>query len=209
MVTNYLPNNCTFFRLNRDILSQCIPFNCGDKDLDDFFNNDADNFNRQLLGYSYCFRLNENPSDIVCAFTVSNSSVDARHLPGSRKKKLVEFIPFEKRLKNYPAALIGRLGVNKNYSGKGIGAGLITYIKHLIVNPANPCACRYLTVDAYNTPPTIHFYEANGFQLLFSTENQEREHIGLSVADELKTRIMFFDLIRLYGVSVPDHNLYQ
>jgi len=177
---------------------QCIPFYCGDKDLADFFNVDADNFNRQLLGYSYCFRLNKNPVEIVCAFTVANSSVNARHLPGSRKKKLTERVPFEKRLKNYPAALIGRLGVNKNYSGQGIGTGLITYIKHLIANPTNTCACRYLTVDAYNNPATVRFYETNGFQPLFSTEQQEKEHIGLPTADELKTRIMFFDLIRLY-----------
>ena len=198
MVTNFLTANCTFFRLNSTVLSQCVPFCCGDKDLDNFFNNDADNFNRQLLGYSYCFRLNKNPSDIVCAFTVSNSSVDARHLPGSRKKKLVELVPFEKRLKNYPAALIGRLGVNKYYSGQGIGTELMTYIKQLIINPMNTGACRYLTVDAYNNPATIRFYEANGFQTLFSTEKQEKEHIGLPVTGELQTRIMFFDLIRLY-----------
>ena len=198
MVTDYLSDNCTFFRFNAAILSQCTPFCCGDKDLDNFFNNDADNFNRQLLGYSYCFRLNENPSDIVCAFTVSNSSVDARHLPGSRKKKLVELVPFEKRLKNYPAALIGRLGVSRDYAGKGIGTELMTYIKHLIAKPTNTCACRYLTVDAYNNPATIRFYEANGFQTLFSTEKQEKEHIGLPAAGELQTRIMFFDLIRLY-----------
>ena len=198
MVTSFLTANCTFFRLNSIVLSQCIPFCCGDKDLDDFFNNSADNFNRQLLGYSYCFRLNKNLSDIVCAFTVSNSSIDARHLPGSRKKKLVELIPFEKRLKNYPATLIGRLGVNKYYSGQGIGTELMMYIKQLIINPANTGACRYLTVDAYNNPATIRFYETNGFQPLFSTEKQEKEHIGLSVTDELKTRIMFFDLIRLY-----------
>ena len=198
MSTYFLRDYCTIVPINNNILAQCTPFCCGDKDLDDFFNNDADNFNKQLLGNSYCFRLNENPSDIVCAFTVSNSSVDARHLPGSRKKKLVELVPFEKRLKNYPAALIGRLGVNKEYTGKGIGTDLMTYIKHLIAKPTNTCACRYLTVDAYNNPATIRFYETNGFQTLFSTEKQEKEHIGLPVTEELKTRIMFFDLIRLY-----------
>ncbi|GHT67011.1 N-acetyltransferase [Bacteroidia bacterium] len=196
MKQGFLDNHCTVFPLNNKILLQCIPFCCGDKDLDDFFNNNSDNFNRQLLGNSYCYRLNENLQIIVCAFTMSNSSIDARHLPGSRKKKLTEHIPFEKRLKNYPAALIGRLGVNNDYNGRGIGTELVTYIKQLIAIPTNTCACRYLTVDAYNNPATIRFYEANGFQTLFSTEKQEKEHIGLLNDEELKTRIMFFDLIK-------------
>jgi len=75
MKHNYLDNHCTIFKMNIEVLSKCTPFCCGDKDLDDFFNNDADNFNRQLLGYSYGFRLNENPSEIVCAFTRLNTIV--------------------------------------------------------------------------------------------------------------------------------------
>lgn len=91
---------------------QCHPFSCDDKDLDDFFLNDAGNYHRQLLGKSYCFRLEDDFSEVVCAFTLSNSSVDARNLPNNRKKKLTEYIPHEKNMSSYPATLIGRLGVS-------------------------------------------------------------------------------------------------
>jgi hypothetical protein len=42
----------------------------------------------------------------------------------------------------------------------------------------------------------LKFYEANGFKTLFSSEKQEKEYIGLPPEKELKTRIMFYDLIR-------------
>jgi len=57
--------------------------------------------------------------------------------------------------------------------------------------------CRYLTVDAYNNEVTRKFYEANGFNYLFSTEQQEKECIGMPEEKELKTRLMYMDLIRI------------
>jgi GNAT superfamily N-acetyltransferase len=178
------------------VVSTCKPFTCGDKDLDDFFLNNTGNFDRQLLGKSFCYRLEKDPSVIVCAYTLSTSSVDARHLPRSRRDKLTEHVPHEKTLSSYPAALIGRLGVSVDFRGKGIGTELIeNTIKPTFEN--FPIGCRFLTVDAYNNPAVMKFYEENGFKPLFSTEKQEKEHIGMSPEGELKTRLMFFDLIRL------------
>ena len=82
-------------------------------DLNDFFKNDVIHYTNQLLGKSYCFTLDENPSIIVCAFTVSNDSIKTTTLPNSRKKKVTKEIPREKQMKSYPAVLIGRLGVKK------------------------------------------------------------------------------------------------
>jgi GNAT superfamily N-acetyltransferase len=176
-------------------LKQCYPFSCGEKDLDDFFSGDADNYGRQLLGKSYCFRLESDRSVIVCAFTLSNSSIEARNLPNNRRKKLTEHIPYEKSLNSYPATLIGRLGVSSQYSGKGVGTELMEFIKQWLLEPGNKTGCRYLTVDAYNNEVTGRFYEANGFKYIFSSERQEKEYIGLPDERELKTRLMYFDLI--------------
>ena len=126
-MNDFLVSKCDISPIDKDILNFCLPFLCGDKDLDDFFQNDAVNYDRQLLGKSYCHRLKENSRVIVCAFTLSNSSIDSRHLPNSRRKKLTENIPHKKSLSSYPATLIGRLGVNKNFSGKGIGAELMEF----------------------------------------------------------------------------------
>ena len=186
----FLENHCTV-----SPHSETLTFSCGDKDLDDFFNHDAIKYEQQLLGKSYCFRLDSDNSVVVCAFTLSNSSVDARNLPNNRRRKLTENIPHEKTLSSYPATLIGRLGVDKELGGKGIGTELIDFIKSWMLDRSNKTACRYLTVDAYNNAPVLKFYGMNGFKTLFSSETQEKEYIGLPPEKELKTRLMYFDLM--------------
>jgi GNAT superfamily N-acetyltransferase len=196
-IVGFLRESCLLSSLDKETLAQCRPFSCGDTDLDNFFLYDAINYKQQLLGKSYIYRLKSDLSIIVCAFTLSNSSIDSRNLPNSRRKKLTENIPHEKNLSSYPATLIGRLGVDRQFAQKGIGSELMNFIKLEAVALNNKNACRYLTVDAYNNESTKKYYEANGFQALFSTEKQEKEHSGLPEGKELKTRLMFFDLIRL------------
>ena len=193
MNMGFIAKHCTFLPLS----SENLKFSCEDKDLDDFFFYDAEKYEQQLLGKSYCYRLDTDNDVVVCAFTLSNSSIDARNLPNSRKKKLTENIPHEKSLSSYPATLIGRLGVNKDFSGKGVGRELMGYIKHWMLLSSNLTACRYLTVDAYNNETTLKFYEANGFKNIFSSETQEKEYMGLHPDKELTTRLMYFDLILL------------
>lgn len=190
----FLIDNCSVFP-HTEVIKQSRLFSCGDKDLDEFFLYDAEKYESQLLGKSYCFCLDNDNSFIVCAFTLSNSSIEARNLPNNRKRKLTENIPYEKSLSSYPAALIGRLGVDKEFGGKGVGTELIKIIKQWMLLPSNKTACRYLTVDAYNNEPTLKFYEANGFKSLFSSDKQEKEYIGLPQEEKLKTRLMYFDLI--------------
>ena len=191
----FLSDKCSVFPHTVEMLQQSRPFSCEDKDLDDFFLYDAFKFEKQLLGKSYCFRLKSDNSVIVCAYTLSNSSVEARNLPNSRKKKLMENIPHEKSLSSYPATLIGRLGVDKEFGGIGIGTELIKFIRQQLRLPRNLAASRYLTVDAYNNERVLKFYEANGFKTLFSSVEQEKEHIGFPPEKELKTRLLYFDLI--------------
>ena len=108
----------------------------------------------------------------------------------------MENIPHEKSLFSYPATLIGRLGVNRDFAGKGIGTELIDFIKLWLLERENRTACRFLTVDAYNNENTLKYYENNGFKYLFSTEQQEKHYIGMTEDKELKTRLMYFDLLQ-------------
>ena len=39
------------------------------------------------------------------------------------------------------------------------------------------------------------FYKKNGFEFMFSTEEQEKSYRGITSEAPLKTRLMFFDLI--------------
>ena len=189
---------------NQQIVDQCQPFDCDNQDLNDFFQNDAINYSTELLGKSYCFTLDENPEIIVCAFTISNDSIKTTSLPNSRKKKVIKEIPRPKQMRSYPAVLIGRLGVHKNFrnlehEAQRIGDQLMDFIKSWFVDGANKTGCRFIVVDAYNTFKPLRYYSSNGFIELFSTEDQEKEFTGVAENQELETRLLFFDLIVLAG----------
>ena len=85
----------------------------------------------------------------------------------------------DQRLKSYPAAKIGRLGVSESLKGMNIGSMLLKFIK-LYFTTDNKTGCRFITVDAYAA--AIPFYLRNGFVPL----NEED-------ADE-PTRLLYFDL---------------
>jgi GNAT superfamily N-acetyltransferase len=193
----FLLEKCTFRPYNQEILDSCEPFDCGNSDLNGFFSKDVIKYTSELLGKSYCFTLDENPKVIVCAFTVSNDSIKVQTLPNSRKKKVTKRIPREKETRSYPSVLIGRLGVNKNFGRLGVGSDLMDFIKSWFVHPGNKTGCRFIVVDSYNTPKPLLYYTNNGFEPLFSTEEQEKEAMNLPLDKPLKTRLLYFDLILL------------
>ena len=147
-------------------------FDCGNADLNDFFNNDALQYKNQMLSRTYFFR-HKTTGNVVCAFSFSASSIKTTDLPGSRRKKVKEYIPREKSLKSYPAILIGRLGVANEFNGHGVGSQLIDIIKDFSLVHF-PDFVRFILVDAYNEPAIIGFYQKNDFTTVFSTEEQEK-----------------------------------
>ena len=169
-------------------------FDCGNSDLNDFFNHDALEYKRQMLSRTYFFR-QKSSGVVVCAFSFSASSIKTADLPGSRRKKVKEYIPREKSLKSYPAALIGRLGVATEFSGQGAGSQLLKVIKNICLYQY-PDFVRFILVDAYNEPAVIGFYQKNDFALVFSTEEQEKETYKQILSEPLQTRYMFYDMIQ-------------
>lgn len=194
---DFLEANCTFCVLDKKKLECCNNFSCEHEDLDDFFNNESYLYSDELLGKSYCFYLNTDPSEIVCAFTVSNASIKVSDLPSSRKSRIRSKIPHEKHSNSFPAVLIGRLGVNCKFKRKGIGNELMDFIKACFIDPHNKTGCRFIIVDAYNETAPLSYYEKNNFTYMFSTETQEAKCTGKNSTEPLKTRLMYFDLIIL------------
>jgi len=198
----FLLDNCTLKLYNQELIDSCNPFDCDHQDLNDFFTNDVVNYSSELLGKTYCFTLDEDPTIIVCAFTISNDSIKTTHLPNSRKKKVIKEIPRPKHMRSYPAVLIGRLGVHKDYRNiegeeERTGKQLMDFIKSWFIDGANKTGCRFIVVDSYNEVGPLKYYTRNEFIPLFSTEEQEKEFTGLPSEAELATRLMFFDLIVL------------
>jgi len=169
-------------------------FDCGNADLNDFFNREALEYKHQMLSRTYFLRHIINGA-VVCAFSFSASSIKTADLPGSRRKKVKEYVPREKSLKSYPGILIGRFGVASQFNGQGVGSQLIEAIKHFcLIN--FPDFVRYLLVDAYNEPAIIRFYQKNNFTSVFSTEEQEKKSYQQPPTEPLQTRYMFYDMIK-------------
>lgn len=58
----FLAEFCSIKVLTRDLLASCKTFRCGDKDLDEFFLEDAVLHHNALLGKSYCLMAHvQNP----------------------------------------------------------------------------------------------------------------------------------------------------
>jgi hypothetical protein len=192
---SFLEDNCVLNRLSS--LDELAGFSCGGFDLDDFFQNDCLDYSKQLLGKTYYYRLENIPSEVVCAFTLANASIRVDDLPNARRKKIQADIPHVKTLKDYPAVLVGRLGVSIKYHSQHIGSEVLTNLKYWFLDEESRTGCRFMIVDAYNHPETLSFYTRNGFKTVFSSDLQEKEYRHLSKDINLTTRLMYFDLLSI------------
>ena len=188
--------------LTEEVLQQCKGFTCKDEDITEFFTQDYADYAYQLLGKSYCF-VKPETSDIVCAFTVANSSVKVDSLPSNLRNKLNRKIPNAKRRPQYPAVLVGQLAVSDLFSGHHVGDELLDFIKSWFIDPLNKTGCRYVIVDAVNHQKVFEYYQRNGFKFLFSSDKEDWTFLhnnGLEPTtpiEPMKTRLMYFDLIYL------------
>ena len=151
-------------------------FDCGDEDLNDFIHNDAAIHKQELIAETYAFKFTDIATPPLAFVSLLNESIE---LTTNRLKRRID-----NRVRiypEYPAVKIGRLGVDKAYCGLGIGTTLLDILKELFTTN-NRTGCRFITVDAYNKPATLAFYQKNGFDFLPTKEPLNG------------TRIMFFDL---------------
>lgn len=52
--------------LTKEVIDECYLFTCGDDpDMDEFFCKDALDYTKFRMGKSYCFRLIDNPKEII------------------------------------------------------------------------------------------------------------------------------------------------
>ena len=168
-------------------------FDCGKQDLNEFFRDDALPHKQQLLAETYYCQPTTLAKDglffPVAFISFSNDSIhiekdERKDIKRILWKYLSKNIPYPKRnYKAFPAVKIGRLGIMSAYARQGIGTYLLTMTKDLFITD-NRTGCRFITVDAYNKPKVIRFYQKNGFDFLWDMDSNE------------ETRIMYFDLAR-------------
>ena len=201
----YLFDNCTISLFTEELLHSCEPFSCGDEDLDDFFSSKA----LEYTEFTFCFRLRSDMRKIVSMLTLSYDSIRIYDLPRSRRDAMLKITHHKKTLKRYPGVLIGRLAVNdaEEFKRKGIGSEMIDIVKQWYRSDEIKAGCRMLIVDALNKPEVLAFYRKNGFETLFTTEQQEDFYVNppkdeeqrlmrLANPTKLETRLMFTDLLK-------------
>jgi phage terminase large subunit-like protein len=85
---------------------------------------------------------------------------------------------------------------------------VLDFVKEWFADDENKFGCRFVIVDAVNTLEVLTFYQRNGFDFLFTTEQQEDLYTNPPKDEEekasrfkntvhLNTRIMYFDLLTL------------
>ena len=155
-------------------------FNCGDEDLNGFILTDAPLYRKEKLAVTYTVFEKSNRDNVIAFFSLSNDRISISDFDNkTRYNRFSRRFNNHKRLKSYPAAKIGRLGVSESMKGMNICSMLLRFIKFYFTAD-NKTGCRFITVDAYAA--AIPFYLRNGFVPL----NDED-------ADE-PTRLLYFDL---------------
>jgi GNAT superfamily N-acetyltransferase len=191
-----LEKDAVMIAYTSDVAAYCDKFMCGDEDLDDFFNNDSLLYSKELLGKTYAWISQENPHKIIAMITLSNDSIKANTLTNATRNRLQRGVANAKRGRNYPAVLIGRLGVSIDYQHKGynIGSQILSFVKDWFRTADNKTGCRFIVVDAYNNETTLRFYERNNFKLLYKDSAEEHNFFNVNLNEVLRTRFYYFDL---------------
>jgi hypothetical protein len=164
-----------------------LPFDCGDKDLNSFFVDDAIRYQNELLAVTYYL---ETKEETVLFFSLLNDKITAIDTEKSFWRRLKGVFPYSKHRKDYPAVKIGRLGVNTKFQNSDLkfGTHILDYIKYWMI-AENKTGCRFITVDAYRD--AVNFYLKNGFMFMGRKEKVNYEK-GKS-----DTIALYFDLMQI------------
>lgn len=179
-------DDCRLAKVTQGLIYNCKPFTCGDSDLDDFLYSDALAYEKDLMGKTYCWVLNDDVSHVVGFVTLANAGIQTTHMQNNPKRHLHKSIAYNKQGRTYPAVLIGRIAVAKEFQGKAfrVGSQMMDFVKDWFVADDNKTGCRYVLVDAMNSEHTLNYYERNGFKPLFPRVSEERDFYHIKDEDE-------------------------
>jgi GNAT superfamily N-acetyltransferase len=151
-------------------------FNCGNDSLDRFIATDeVDEFEEAGLGRTYLV-LHEGV--LIGFYTLSNASLRVEYVRGERPFSR----PVEERVDAFPAVMIGRLAVAREWQGRGVGRHMIDLIVPEALLQGRRSGVRLLILEAL--PDSVAFYERCGFTIVKETRRERGR----------RNRTMFLDL---------------
>ncbi|NLD38713.1 MAG: GNAT family N-acetyltransferase [Desulfatiglans sp.] len=132
-------------------------FTCGIDSLDNYIKRQANQDIKRQISRVYVAVTIEKPNKIMGYYTLSSLSIELNQLPEEVLKKLPKH--------PIPAALLGRLAVDKSVQGNGIGKMLLADALKRILVISDEIAIYAVVVDAINVKAK-GFYTQYGFQSL-------------------------------------------
>jgi ribosomal protein S18 acetylase RimI-like enzyme len=132
-------------------------FHCGEEPLDRYLQTQANQDIRRRM--ANCFVAIEAATGRIAAYyTLSSASIPTVDLPPDETKRLP-------RYPTLPAVRIGRLAVDRDFQGRGLGGALLADAAQRAAH--SDIAGFTLLVDAKNAK-AVAFYEHHGFRALAS-----------------------------------------
>ena len=138
-------------------------FSCGVDALDRYLATQASQDARRGVAATYVC-VERGGKRVVGYYTLSATSIALSGLPGDIAKKLPKY-------PDVPAALVGRLAVDRNHHGRGLGAVLLIDALKRVVDTAERIGVFAVVVDAKDDA-AIAFYEKHGFISLQDVERR-------------------------------------
>jgi ribosomal protein S18 acetylase RimI-like enzyme len=155
-------------RLTQD--HQLKPFDCSNKDLNDFLFNDSKDYQDFHLAVTYIL---ETKDRTIAYYSLqndnlqisSNSSRDFKSVLRKKGKSKRDFMYHMFNFTQFPAVKIARFAVDKEFQSQGLGRFLLDSLTYEFATD-NKTGCTFITVDSINTKRAIKFYTNNGFSML-------------------------------------------
>ena len=133
-------------------------FTCGKDLLDNYLHKQANQDIKRKI--SVCFVLTDDNNNVKGYYTLSNDNIPQDQLPQKIKKNM------PKSYANLPTTLLGRLAVDVNYKGQGLGELLLLdALKRSFDISSESIGSMAVVVDPIDNE-AISFYEKYGFILL-------------------------------------------
>jgi len=137
-------------------------FCCENKNLDQYIKEHANQDLKRKVAVPFVLVKHDQP-EILGYYTLSSFSVNLDQLPSSKKKKLPNY-------PKIPATLIGRLAVDKDYQGKGLGGDLLIDALSRSYHRSSEIGSFSVVVDANEEARGFYFHY--GFQPVIDREDR-------------------------------------
>lgn len=148
-------------------------FSCGEEALDTYLKTRARKEMDHHIAVVYVL-CDTQEGRIAGYYTLGSLSVE---LPEDVKRGLAKY-------SQYPATLIGRLAVDKNYQGQGLGGRLLLDALGRALAGSRAVAAYAVITDAKNEPAQ-DFYSRYGLLPLSATDGERRLFIPMSTVERL------------------------